>query len=177
MKKSMVAFMAVFIAFFLAIGTFITAMVIGQSRVSLFLRDSDDHLRDVVVNGTRVYARHTDEDAPRTSLHQANVSYFMDAVNRSGLLFIIFPPSDRNGIVVTFADGAEYTVVDGGKNSDGKDVAYIFYKYKDEDYCYRLIGFDTYKRVSDCVSPEGFGYPNWIVGENGEIIDSDTSSE
>ena len=168
MKKIIIAVIAVF----LFIGSFITIMGWGQSRVSLYLRDSNDHMRDVVVNGTRVYAEHTDVDAPRTSLHQANVSYFLDAVNRSGLLFIMFPPSDRKGIVVTFADGAEYTVVDGGKDSDGKDVAYIFYKFKNEDYCYRLIGFDTYKRVSNCVRPEGFGYSNWIVGENGEIIES-----
>ena len=171
MKKFMVVFMVVFIAVFLAIGGFITAMVIGQSRVSLFLRDSDDHLRDVVVNGTKVYAEHTDEDEPRTSLHTANVSYFLDAVSRSGLFFELFAPSDRKGIVVTFADGAEYTVVDGGKNGDGKDVAYVFYRYQNKSYCYRLIGYETYKRVAECVSPEGFGYPNWVVDEDGNVID------
>ena len=167
MKKFVIAF----IAFFLAIGAFISLTVYGQSRVSLYFRDSDDHLRDVVVNGTKVYAVHTDSEAPRTSLDPANVSYFMDAVTRGGLLYKMFSPRDKKGIVVTFADGAEYTVVDGGKNSDGRDVAYIIYKYKNYSYCYSLTGYETYKRVSDCVSPEGFGYPNWVVDEDGNVID------
>lgn len=168
MKKLIIAVIAVF----LMIGSFITMTVLGQSRVSLYLRDSDDHLRDVVVNGTRVYAVHTDVEAPRTSLDSANVSSFLQAVTRTGLLFKPFAPGNQEGIVVTFPDGAEYTVIDGGKNSDGKDVAYIIYCYSDYKYCYSLTGYETYSRVSKCVSPEGFGYPNWIVGENGEIIDS-----
>ena len=167
MKKFVIAF----IAFFLAIGVFISLTVYGQSRVSLFFRDSDDHLRDVVVNGTKVYAVHTDSEAPRTSLYTPNVSYFMEAVTRGGLLYKMISPGDKKGIVVTFADGAEYTVVDGGKNSDGRDVAYIIYTYKNYSYCYSLTGYETYKRVSDCVRPEGFGYPNWVVDEDGNVID------
>ena len=171
MKKLTVAFMVVFIAIFLAIGTFITVMVLGKSRVSLYLRDSDDHLRDVVVNSTVVYAEHTDAEAPKTSLHSANVVYFMEAVTRSGLLHKLIPPLNQQGIVVTFADGAEYTVIDGGKGSDGKDVAYIIYRYENKKYCYSLSGYETYKRVSQCVRPEGFGYPNWLVGEDGKTTD------
>ena len=166
MKKIMI----IVIAVFLFIGSFITVTVLGQSRVSRYLRDSDDHRRDVVVNATRVYAEHTDSEAPRTSLALGNVLSFVDAVTRSSLLYEMFPPGNQKGIVVTFADGAEYTVIDGGRKSDGRDVAYIIYRYKNEKYCYSLTGFETYKRVSDCVSPEGFGYPNWVVGEDGEII-------
>lgn len=164
MKKIIIAVLAVFIS----IGVFISMMVLGQSRVSLYLRDSDDHLRDVVVNSTVVYAEHTDKEAPKTSLHPANVMYFMEAVTRSGLLHKLIPPFDQKGIVVTFADGAEYTVIDGGKGSDGKDVAYVIYRYNGKKYCYSLSGYETYNRVSDCVRPEGFGYPNWLVGEDGK---------
>ncbi len=154
---------AVVIAVFVLIGVSISVMLIGASRVSLFYRDSDDHMREVLVNGSRVYAHRTDIDAPATSLHVSNTSAFMQAVSRSGLTSRMLPPSGDKGVVVTFPDGAEYTVVDGGTDSSGEDTAYIIYKYKGRTYYYSLSGYLTFDRVTRCISPEGFGVENWIV--------------
>ncbi len=161
MKKFIIAVIAVF----LLTGGTITVMLVGASRVSLYYRDSNDHLRDVIVNGSKVCASHTDSDAPDTILDPSNTASFMDAVTRSGLLHKVLPPGNKKGIVVTFADGAVYTVVDGGTDSSGKDVAYIIYEYQNQKYYYTLTGYRTYNRVSECVSPEGFGYKNQLAGD------------
>ena len=156
MKKFIIAVIAVFVI----IGTSITSMLVGASHVSRYYRESDDHMRDVITNEAEVVAMPADENASEVRLAPYNTSAFLTAVSRSGLLHHYFPPHGGERIVVTFADGAVYTVVDGGKDKSGHDVAYIIYQFDHHTYYFSLTGYETFQRVSQCGSPWGFGTPN-----------------
>ena len=156
MKKFIIAVIAVFVL----IGSSVTSMLVGASRVSRYYRESDDHLRNVVVNEAEVIAAPAGENAQEIRLSPYNTSAFLTAVTRSGLLHRYWIPRGKERVVVTFADGAVYTVADGGEDKDGHDIAYIIYQYNRHTYCFSLTGYETFQRVSQCVAPEGFGAPN-----------------
>ena len=161
MKKFMIAAIAVFAILAVAVGS----MLISASRVSRFLRETDDHRRDVLTNYTAVYAYHSD-DSPDVSLSPGNTVSFLTAVTRSGLLSNYFPSrAEGDTVTVAFADGAEYKVVDGGLDRNGKDIVYIVYSYGGHTYYYELSGYNTFNRVCKVTSPDGFGYPNWLLDD------------
>ena len=168
MKKFMIAA----IAFFAVLGIAIGSMLISASRVRRYERETDDHRRDVLTNYTKVYAVHSDDEKPDVSLSPGNTVSFLTAVTRTGLLHKYFlPKSDGETVTVTFADGAEYTVIDGGLNKNGKDVVYIIYKFDGHTYYFELSEYQTFDRVLKVTSPEGFGYDNWLLEEDAQSAD------
>ena len=167
MKKVMIAA----IAFFAILGIAIGSMLISVSRVRRYERETDDHRRDVLVNYTPVYAYHTD-GSPDVSMSPGNTVSFLTAVTRTGLLYNYLPPkADGESVTVTFADGAEYKVIDGGLDKNDKDIVYIIYKYDGRTYYFELSGYQTFDRVGKVTSPDGFGYPNWLL--DGEQEDAE----
>lgn len=171
MKKVMIVVIGVFII----IGSALSVMLIGASRVSRYYRDSDDHMRDVIVNYSNVYAGYDVSylerigssadggEALTVSLAPDNTRSLLTAVTREAVLYRLLPPPEGDSVTVTFDDGAVYTVIDGGTDKTGHDVAYIIYEYSGRRYYLSLTGYETFDRVLRCASPEGFGTKNWIV--------------
>lgn len=155
-------FMVGALVFFCVIAIWMAAALIGASRISRYLRESDDHLRSVVAEGAAVSAVAADGQAVRLTPY--NASEFLTAVGRSTLSYRYFLLNRQGGVRVSFSDGGEYTVIDGGTDRDGQDVAYIIYHFQHHTYYFSLTGFNTYDRVCRCVSPEGFGEPNYKEG-------------
>jgi hypothetical protein len=75
-------------------------------------------------------------------MSQANLYYFEKAVTRSGLVYRSFRPTtaEMPYVTVTYHDGAEFRIVDGGTTNGDKDLAYIIYSYDGRCTCFALTG-------------------------------------
>ena len=95
-------------------------------------------------------------------LHPQNLDALCTAITRKGVEKVRAPkvPEAEACVVVTFADGAEFTIFEGEAASNGDDVAYILYTYEGKKTCIRLLGYKTVERVTACASLEGYYVEN-----------------
>ncbi len=117
-----------------------------------------------------IYAAHEpganvgeDVDGTLTELTYSNIDAFLRAVSRTETDLSLFALGlDKMPCVkVTFADGAVIEVFDAGQK-DGEDLVYIRHSWKNRKTTFRLMGYNTFARVRECIGIDGYNESNGI---------------
>lgn len=155
MKKIVIPVIVLLLALTAAIG-------FGISRATNYMtheRWCSDHLISVAQEEGLTIAE--DKDGERTSLTYSNVRAFLNAVTRTetGYVLYAFGLDDMPVVTVSFSDGAVIEVFDAGEK-DGKDVVYIRHNWRNKSKVFRLVGYNTFDRISQTVSITGYNEKN-----------------
>lgn len=160
MKKVVIPVVALLLAGIL----FISLPIYKRYRVSGFIREFNNIHMLSWSQLTPYYVR-AESDQGVYALTDGNLSYCSAALTREAQMVYRFFRPDLSAlpcVTLTFPDGCELVVANGGQRDDGRDISYIVCSYQGKTSTYSITGFGVYDRVYACSSPEGFG----SMGEN-----------
>lgn len=158
MKKTVILVVSILLLLTLAIGY-------GIGRSTAFMthkRQCSDHLINAA-HGEGVSVG-TDLDGTLTELTYSNIDAFLRAVTRTETEVVLFVPGleDMPGVSVKFSDGAVIEVFDGGEK-DGDDLVYIRHSWRNRTTTFRLMGYNTFPRVRECIGVDGYNESNRLI--------------
>ncbi len=158
MKKTVIAVVALLLLLTLAIGY-------GIGRSTAFMthkRQCSDHL--ICAAHDEGVSVGTDIDGTRTELTYSNIDAFLRAVTRTETEMVLFASGlkEMPCVSVNFPDGAVIEVFDGGEK-DGDDLVYIRHSWKNRTTTFRLMGYNTFSRVRECIGVDGYNESNRLL--------------